>query len=299
MLGEIFYWIFNVSIVSAVCFLPVLIIRFIKKLPRRIFIWLWLIPFIRLCIPIGVSSKYGIMALISRFTTKTVTIFEIGENTSFTAMNCIMGANSYFPITYKINILENVFNVASLVWIVISLALIMTLTIIYIATMKEIKSSINIYENVYVSDKVKIPAVYGIINPKIILPVNFQKSTVDYVLMHEKAHIKRKDNLVKLLSLIIVCFHWFNPFAWIMLKLFYSDIELACDEAVLSKCNDAQKKEYAYTLLSSVEKTSVFLTSFGGAKIRVRIENIISYKRMYFISAFVFFINCCVIVLPP
>ena len=41
------------------------------------------------------------------------------------------------------------------------------------------------------------------------------------------------SNFICLLALIVVCFHWFNPFAWLMLKLLYSDIELACDESVL------------------------------------------------------------------
>ena len=49
MLGEIFYWIFNMSIAATICMVPVLLLRLIKKIPRRIFIWLWLVPFIRMC----------------------------------------------------------------------------------------------------------------------------------------------------------------------------------------------------------------------------------------------------------
>ena len=101
MLGEIFYWIFNMSIAATICMVPVLLLRLIKKIPRRIFIWLWLVPFIRMCIPVGISSKYGIMALLSKFTTKTVTIIQIGDDSALTMMNHVMGASSYFPITYK------------------------------------------------------------------------------------------------------------------------------------------------------------------------------------------------------
>lgn len=73
---------------------------------------------------------------------------------------------------------------------------------------------------------------------------------VDFV---AKLHIALKEcseteywlelNFIRLLALIVVCFHWFNPFAWLMLKLLYSDIELACDESVLSKCDEAERKE--------------------------------------------------------
>lgn len=98
--------------------------------------------------------------------------------------------------------------------------------------------------------------------------------------MHEQAHAKRGDNFFRIAALILVCIHWFNPFAWLFLRIFYSDIELACDEAVLSKCNENQKKEYAHALLSSIEKSNVFAASFGGAKIRIRIENILSYRKI-------------------
>ena len=288
MLGEIFYWIFNMSIAATICMIPVLLIRLFKRLPRRIFIWLWLVPFVRMCIPVGISSKYGIMALLSKFTTKTVTIVQIGDDSALTMMNHVMGANSYFPITYKVNLLEDLFHIASVVWIIVALAAILTLTIIYFITLGEMKDAPKLKDNIYISDKIKAPAVYGTIKPKIILPTEYDANRLHFILMHEKAHIKRKDNLIRLLAFIVVCLHWFNPFAWLMLKMLYTDIELACDETVLSKCNKAERKEYAYTLLSTAEKTNVFAASFGGSKIRIRIENILSYKKISRISIVAF-----------
>lgn len=290
MLGEIFYWIFNMSIAATICAIPVLLIRLFKKIPRRIFIWLWLVPFVRMCIPVGISSKYGIMAVLSKFTTKTVTIVPIGDDSALTMMNHVMGANSYFPITYKVNLLEDLFNIASVIWLIVALAAILTLTIIYFITLGEMKDAQKLKDNIYISDKIKTPAVYGIIKPKIILPTEYDANRLDFILMHEKAHIKRKDNFIRLLAFIIVCVHWFNPFAWLLLKMLYSDIELVCDETVLSKCNETERKEYAYTLLSTAEKTNVFAASFGGSKIRIRIENILSYKKMSVISFVAFFV---------
>ena len=288
MLGEIFYWIFNMSIAATICVMPLLLLRLIKKIPRRIFIWLWLVPFIRMCIPVGISSKYGIMALLSKFTTKTVTIVQIGDDSAFTMMNLVTGANSYFPITYKVNLLEDLFNIASVVWLVVALAAILALAIIYFVTLGEVRDAKKLKNNIYISDKIKTPAVYGIIKPKIILPIEYQESELNYILMHENAHIKRKDNFVRLFAFIIVCVHWFNPFAWLLLKLLYSDIELACDESVLSNCDETERKEYAYTLLSTAEKTNVFAASFGGSKIRIRIENILSYKKISVFSIVAF-----------
>ena len=288
MLGGIFYWVFNMSIAATICMLPVLLIRCIKKIPRRFFIWLWLIPFFRLCIPITVSSEYGIMALLSKFATKTVTVYKFYEGPSLSSMNIVMMADTYFPITYKINVLERLFSIASVIWLAVVAVVLVFVIVVYFVTLAGNRNTRHLEGNVYLSEKIKTPAVYGIIRPKIIIPVGYETNNLDYILLHEKAHIKRKDNLIRLLALVIVCFHWFNPFAWLLLNLLYSDIEFACDETVLSKCNETQRKEYAETLLLSAEKRSVFAAAFGGAKIKNRIENILSYKKMTILSVVAF-----------
>ena len=288
MLGEIFYWIFNMSIAATICMVPVWLVRLIKKIPRRIFVWLWLVPLVRMCIPVGITSKYCIMALLSRFTTKTVTVVQIGNDSALTMMNHVMGANSYFPITYKVNLLEDLFNVTAVIWLVVALAAILTMTVIYLITLGEVKDAQKLKENVYISDKIKTPAVYGITNPKIILPTEYDANQLTFILMHEKAHIRRNDNFIRLFAFVVVCIHWFNPFAWLLLKMLDSDIELACDETVLSGCNETERKEYAYALLSTAEKTNVFAASFGGAKIRIRIENILSFKKISYFSVVAF-----------
>ncbi len=286
MLGEIFYWVFNMSIATAVCGLAVLLIRCVKTIPRRVAVWLWLIPFIRMCIPVGISGKYGLMSLISRFTTKTVTVSAdlLPPSTDFTMTNFTMGANGYFPITYKADLLEDVFKVGGGVWVTVGAALILTFGVIYAATLREIRDAAHWRDNVYLSDNIRVPAVYGIVRPKIVLPRAYGEQELTYILLHEQTHIKRGDNLLRMLAFFLTCVHWFNPLCWLFLKLLYTDMELACDEAVLAKCDKEQRKAYAHTLVSSVEKTNVFASAFGGAKIRLRIENILSYKKMTAVS---------------
>ncbi len=284
MLGEIFYWIFNMSIAASICAIPIIFIRRIRKIPRRFFLWLWLIPFTRMSIPIGISSDFGIMALLSKITTKTVTIYEFGDNKALTMMNHIMGATEYFPITYKYNILENLFEVASIIWLSVALTAIIFLFTIYAVTLKEMKNTCHFKDNIYFSDKINSPAVYGIFKPKIILPSEYEDRELKYVLLHENAHIKRRDNLIRLVAFIIACIHWFNPLLWLVLKMLYSDIELACDEKALTGCSENERKEYARSLLYAVEKASIFAAAFGGAKVKTRIENILSYKKISLFS---------------
>lgn len=285
MFGTISYWLFNMSIIASLMGLIVMLIRKIKRIPRRFEIILWIIPFLRMVVPFGINSPFGLMALISKFTTRTVTVYETKDSFELSMTNSIMAAKSYSPITYEYNILENIFNIAGLVWIIIATALIMTLTIMYVITKKEIKDSIPLEGNVYLSDKVGSPAVYGVIKPRIIIPSSYENTDLKYIIRHEKTHIKRGDNFWRLLGFMVACVHWFNPLSWIFLNAFLEDLEIACDESSVSKLDIEERKEYARTLLNSASGKNVFVSAFGGAKVRTRIESVLSYKRMTVFSA--------------
>ena len=288
MLQEIFYWIFNMSITASVTGLFVMLIRLIKKLPKRLTVFLWLIPFFRMTVPFGLNSPYSLMSLLSKITTKTVTVYRPAEDVVFSMTNSVMAAESYFPITYKVNILERVFGTASVIWMNVFLAILLMLTVVYFTTLHEIRGAARLRDNIYLSDKVISPAVYGIIKPKIILPLPYKDKDIELIVLHEKTHIRRADNLWRVLAYIIVAAHWFNPLGWIFLKLFLADMELSCDERVLVKIGDDRAKEYALSLLESKQSATVFASAFGGARIRTRIENILSFKKMTWFSLIVF-----------
>lgn len=281
MAGEILYWVFNMSIAASLSGIIVLLIGRMRKLPRRFACVLFVIPFIRMWIPVGLGSKYGLLSLISRFTTRSVAFY----GSSFTTTNYIMAANSYFPITYKANVLENVFKISFYVWAVTAAALLIALFILYGATMRQLKNAKHLKDDVYISEYIDSPALYGIIKPRIILPASYEEKELDFVLLHERTHKKRGDNLWRMLAFITASVHWFNPLAWVLLRSYLSAAELACDEAVLAKCGEERKKAYALALVSSEEKKTFFASAFGGAKIRVRIENILSYKKLSALSA--------------
>lgn len=284
MLQEVFYWIFNMSIVAALMTGIIALIGMVKRVPRRMMALLWLIPALRMIVPLGLSSPYSLMSLLSRITTKTVVVLQPMPGMEFSMTNMTMAANSYFPITYKTNILADVFAVASIVWIIVALAILLLLVVLYVTTLHELKDARPLRENIYLSEKVTSPAVYGIIRPRIVLPITWADRDLDLVLLHEQTHIRRGDNLWRMLAFVVVALHWFNPVAWIFLKLLLTDLELACDEGVLVKIGPDCRKEYALSLLDSETGTNVFASAFGGAKIRTRIENILSYRKMRWIS---------------
>lgn len=288
MLQEVFYWLFNMSITASVTGLLVLAVRAVKIIPKRVSVLLWAIPFLRMVIPFGLNSSYSLMTLLSKLTTKTVVVYQPTEDIAFSVSNSILAADTYFPITYKVNILENVFNIASVVWIIVCLAIILMMSVVYVTTLCEMRSAIQLRDNIYLSEKIITPAVYGIIKPKIILPAAYKERNIEYVVLHEQMHIRRLDNLKRVLAFMIAAVHWFNPLCWIFLKTLLADIELSCDERVLSKLGADRKKDYARALLESGYGVTVFASAFGGARIRTRVENILSFKKMTWLSLVLF-----------
>ncbi|MBO4418376.1 MAG: M56 family metallopeptidase [Oscillospiraceae bacterium] len=286
----LFYWLLNMSILGTLTGAVILLLRTIKRIQRRWIVILWGIPLLRFWLPVSIGGKYSLMSLLSGLTTKTVVVYQSpGRETVYTAVNSVQAASSYFPITYRSNVLEDVFRWAALVWAVGAAALILALGILYVSTLSELRDAERLRDKVYVSPKVTAPAVYGILRPRIILPASAAASEdLELIVLHEGRHIRRGDNLWRMLAFFTAAIHWFNPAVWLFLKLFLSDAEIACDESVLSRLPADDRKRYAHALLNARTGKTVFASAFGGAKVRTRVERILSYRKMTLASVCAF-----------
>lgn len=152
-----------------------------------------------------------------------------------------------------------------------------------------IKRKLSVYEkgsdNIYYAQDVEIPMVFGIIKPRIYLPLNVEESNLFYVLAHERMHIKRGDQIFKILAYMVCMIHWFNPLVWMAYYMLGEDIEKACDEAVIQGLGEDRKKDYANALLLAAETRNrkekrVFVAPicFDEGNVKSRIKNIIKYK---------------------
>ncbi len=290
MLSDVFYWLLNMSITGIFTGIIILLLRQIKRIPRRICHILWLLPFLRLVLPFGLSHRYSIMNLINKLSTRTRIIHLTPPDASFNVSmtNHMAFAESYFPIVHKTNLLKDVFDTASFIWVIIAISALLIVFVFYFITKTEIKDAKHLRDNIYTSDKLLSPAIFGIFRPQIILPGYMSETNSEFVLLHERTHIKRGDNLFRIIAIIICCLHWFNPFIWLFLKFYLEDMEMSCDELVLQKCAQDKKKQYAAVLIECEENKILFASAFGGAKIRIRIENILSYKKLTFFSTICF-----------
>ena len=285
MLGEIFYWILNVSILGSVAGLMVLFLRRIRGLPRFAIYLLWGAPFLRFWLAVGIANKYSLLNFISRYTMRPIAVWESAPSTlEFSMMNSIQVATDYFPIEYKTDLLKAVFNTVGMIWIIIAIGAIFSSVLLYVYTKSALKEAECLKENIYRSDKLLSPAVYGILKPKIVLSMNIADGDLEYILKHEQVHIRRQDNLWRAIAVFTACIHWFNPLIWIFLKYFFVDMEIACDAGVLKQLEESDKKAYATALLSCSAGKAYYASALGGAKTKLRIENILSYKKLTLIS---------------
>ena len=296
MIIEMLYWMLNMSIAGTATGLIVLLLRRIRRLPRRFVCFLWLLPLLRLCLPFGLPSRYSLLTLAARFTMRPAPVVIFPETLpEFSMANYMMAAESYGPpvsegaMTFQSEALEKAFSVGAFIWLAVFAAALLTMAVFYILTKSELRGADHLRDNIYVSGKITAPALYGVINPKIIIPPYISDRSLVFVEQHENAHRRRGDNLLRLAALTVACAHWFNPLAWIMLGCYLEDAELACDEAVLRRIGAENKKDYAAALLDCEQGRALFAPAFsavfGGAKIKMRLANILSYKKLTLISA--------------
>lgn len=138
---------------------------------------------------------------------------------------------------------------------------------------------------VFSNDEIASPLVCGLLNPCIYLPtrMNFGNTALlRHILAHETMHIKRKDNWLKALMLAALCLHWYNPLVWIMAKCLSSDLEAACDAAVLKNQDTDYRKGYASSLLTMAitgNRSSLLYSSFSKTEVEKRIRSVLNDRK--------------------
>ena len=125
--------------------------------------------------------------------------------------------------------------------------------------LKNCKSQLNINKNiqVIVHDTISSPSLVGMCKVNIILPsnlINLSEEELTHIFLHELCHYKNKDNYIDNLLGVLQCVHWFNPLIYYYFKKMRNDMEIACDERVLSVLNEDEHNKYAITMLNVLEK---------------------------------------------
>lgn len=181
----------------------------------------------------------------------------------------------------KNSVSETIFSVLCVIWIVGVLVFWLIWAHSIRRFRKKLIGAVRLEKGVYESSSVTASFVDGVFHPAIYLAPGLSGAAREYVLCHERVHIKRKDPQIKAAALFLVSIYWFHPLIWLAFKKMCEDMEMSCDEQVVERMGAEIKKEYSSTLLKMAQGTdkASLLAAFGGNEVKSRVKNILSYRR--------------------
>ncbi|MCL2572754.1 MAG: M56 family metallopeptidase [Defluviitaleaceae bacterium] len=284
----IFIAILNMSITASVVALAVILVRIpLKKAPKIFSYALWGVVLFRLVFPFSIESAFSLMPTSTNIIPQDI-VFS--QNPTMQTGLQFIDAPVNTAIFNALPLIENgtipihgIFTVISYVWFAGFIVLLAYAVMGYVNLKRRIRFATLIQDNIYETDNIRTPFVFGFIRPKIYFPTTINPSRHDYILKHEQIHIKRRDYLIKPFAYIIFALHWFNLLMWVAYFLMSKDIEMSCDEAVLIKTDEDIRKNYSMSLLSlSVKRVSLLSPiafASGESNVKERIANVLKFKR--------------------
>ena len=294
----------GMSFRGSVLIIAVVVVRavLIYKIPKKTFLILWEIVFLRLLIPFSIPFVFSIYTLLNRITSDATFIGTAANmaNTAWVQEHRVETPDSssiFFVVWCTGMIVFSLFFIVSYLRCRVEFQTSLPVNSDYAAQwLREhsIKRSISIRQ----SDRILSPLTYGIFHPVILMPKDTDWNNTNhllYMLSHEYIHVCRLDILKKIIATIVLCIHWFNPMVWVMYLLFNRDVELTCDECVVRQFGEKSKAVYSLILINMEEKQSglfPFCTNFSQNAIEERITAIMKMKKTTKIS----FVSACLIV---
>lgn len=107
-----------------------------------------------------------------------------------------------------------------------------------------------------ISPEMNTPYTVGFVKPFIVVPAEFPNSKLsEMILRHEYSHLRRRDSIVKLICLLAICLHCFNPLTILTFLLYTRFSENIADEAATEGCSDEERRAYAKALVKLSART--------------------------------------------
>ena len=289
-MNELFLKIINMSISASWLVLAVLILRFVlKKAPKWINVLLWGIVAIRLICPFSFESTLSLIPSaetiplnIGMDTTPTI---NSGISAINNAVNPIISQSNTPMAGASVNLLQITIGIYEYIWIFGMIALALYTAISYWRLHRKVDTAVRYKDNIFQSENVSSPFVFGIIKPRIYLPFKMNGQDLEHVVAHEHAHIRRKDHWWKPFGFLLLTIHWFNPLMWMAYVLLCRDIELACDEKVIKELGNEQRGDYTQALVAcSVNRRMIAACplAFGEVSVKERVKSVMNYKKPAF-----------------
>ena len=287
--AAVFPQLLNMSLTASVVILLLLLLRLpLKKAPKALSYALWGLVLFRLLCPVSLPSA------VSLFSLADAPAVEAGQT---------MTTISYLPTVYpspasaqpvksepyeaapvepaaSSSTAPDVETIAAWVWLAGVLGMATWGIAAYLRLLRQLTTAMPLEPGVYLAEGISTPFVLGLLRPKIYLPTDLQASERQYILLHERLHIRRLDHLARLIAYGALCLHWFNPLVWAAYVLSGRDMEMACDEAVIKKLGRDIRADYAASILALATGGKLAMPlAFGAGDPKGRIRNLAKWKR--------------------
>ena len=270
---------------ASVMILAVMLLRpLLRKAPRNISCVLWLLVILRLLLPFQLESPLSLQPQLSEPTTVTDWVAELPATdyepvTDFSPSVPSEPIQQETPLV-KPNIEPEI--LITVLWGCGLLAVLLYVCISYGVLRYRIRDAVKCPEGVWESDRIGGAFLLGYCKPKIYIPAELNLKDRRFILAHEQSHLKRGDHWWKLLGMLCLSIHWYNPLVWLAYALLCRDIEVACDERVIRDLELEERKSYSFALLNCGKRLSGFLTypvAFGEVSLKSRIKKVLNYRK--------------------
>ncbi len=301
-MAEVFVKLLNMSITAGWLVLAVLILRkLFKKAPKTIICVLWAIVVVRLLCPVSFESVYSLIPTTEAVPESAAYINEPVMRSQLIVSNSEYTRNTVESPSFEINGdgargIEAM-EVVLIVWVIGTVAMLTYSFISYIRLKLKVREAVVLRENIWLCDHIDTPFIMGIIRPRIYIPSAMDEKQMEYVIAHEKVHLKRRDNVWKPFATVLLSVYWFNPLMWVAYVMFCRDIEFACDERVIGKMDEEDVRKYMKTLVSCSiphHKLMAYPVAFGEIGVKSRIKTIVSYKKPKLVLSILAVVVCVV-----
>ena len=283
----IFLQIINMSITASYGILAVMLLRLIiNKAPKWITVALWGVASLRLIFPFSIESVLSLIPNAMPVSPSIMTDKTPEINTGIPPIN-----NTLIPVIGEYltpnhgdsaNPLQVWIPILTMIWLVGIATLLLYTIVSYLKISRRVETAVLYEDNIYRSEKISSPFVFGIIKPRIYLPFDMNEKDISHVLAHERAHISRMDHIWKLLGYLLITVYWFNPLVWFGYILLCRDIELACDEKVIKEMGEDERADYSEALLACSINGSMISAcplAFGELSVKDRVKRVLNYKK--------------------
>lgn len=286
-MSQVWIKVVNLSIQASWLVLVIILFRLAAaKAPKWSRVLLWGLVGIRLVCPVTLESMLSLVPSAETISpdimTQTDPSVEIGIPAVNNTVNPLINYSFSPNPGDSANPLQILIPLLSAIWLT-GIGLLIIYTIVsYTRLRYRLATAVHLRDNIWQSEWVTSPFVFGLVHPKIYLPFTLDEQTQQAVIAHEQAHLQRKDHWWKPLGFVILSVYWFNPLLWIGYLLFCRDIELACDEKAVREMDASQRADYSQALLDCTahrHKVSVCPLAFGEVGIRQRVKAVLRYKK--------------------